>query len=105
VTWLITFPLLGVLIKGGIFGLSSVEIDKWGGLPLTLMLATNRILLSYPLSVIFALCRQSKLPVIQLELDIPFLLKLLFLPLHTVNVMKDERFYSMFLIDTFQIHL
>jgi len=60
------YPIVSfILIKGGIFGLSEVSTDKWGGLLLTLVIASVGIVLSFPLGIIFAFGRQSKLPVIQ----------------------------------------
>jgi general L-amino acid transport system permease protein len=50
---------------GGWFGLSEVTSDQWGGLPLTIMLATLGILLAFPLSVLVALGRRSSLPAIR----------------------------------------
>lgn len=46
-------------------GLSPVASDQWGGLPLTLMLATLSIGLAFPLAVLLALGRQSHLPAIR----------------------------------------
>ena len=37
---------------GGVFGLAEVGSDQWGGLPLTLLLATMGMLLALPLSLI-----------------------------------------------------
>ena len=56
---------MGVLMRGGIFGLSSVETTQWGGLPLTLLLSVFGLTIAYPLGVIFALGRQSKMPTIK----------------------------------------
>jgi general L-amino acid transport system permease protein len=50
---------------GGWFGLASVPTDSWGGLPLTIMLATFGIVLAYPLAVVVALGRRSDLPAIR----------------------------------------
>ncbi len=46
-------------------GLPLVETEKWGGLPLTLILSANGIVFSFPLAVILALGRRSELPVIR----------------------------------------
>ncbi len=53
------------LMKGGVAGLSVVETDRWGGLPLTMMLATVSLVISFPLAVVVALGRQSQLPAIR----------------------------------------
>jgi general L-amino acid transport system permease protein len=56
---------MGLLMRGGIFGLEGVESDKWGGIPLTLLLSVFGLTLAYPLGVLLALGRQSKLPVLK----------------------------------------
>jgi general L-amino acid transport system permease protein len=45
--------------------LTQVDTNLWGGLPLTLLLATVGIGLSFPLAIALALGRQSDLPVIK----------------------------------------
>ena len=64
--WLAGLIVMGVLMRGGLFGLVSVESTQWGGLPLTLLLSVFSLTLAYPLGVILALGRQSKLPIIKL---------------------------------------
>lgn len=63
--WLVALFTMGLLMKGGLFGLIPVESTKWSGLPLTLLLSFFGILASYPLGVVLALGRQSRLPVIK----------------------------------------
>jgi len=53
------------LMAGGKLGLSEVPSDQWGGLPLTIMLATLSIVFAYPLAILVALGRQSALPAIR----------------------------------------
>ena len=65
-TWIIGLVTMGLLMKGGIFGLPSVETDKWGGLPLTLLLSVFGLTAAYPLGVVLALGRQSRLPTIRM---------------------------------------
>ncbi len=60
--WIIGLFTMGLLMKGGIFGLRSVESTQWGGLPLTLLLAVFGLTAAYPLGVILALGRRSKMP-------------------------------------------
>lgn len=55
-----------IVLRGGIFGLKVVEVEQWGGLPLTIILAFIGIVCSYPLGIILALCRRSKMPVIRI---------------------------------------
>ncbi len=60
--WIIGLFTMGLLMKGGIFGLTSVESTQWGGLPLTLLLAVFGLTAAYPLGVILALGRRSNMP-------------------------------------------
>jgi general L-amino acid transport system permease protein len=60
--WIIGLFTMGLLMKGGIFGLTSVDSTQWGGLPLTLLLAVFGLTAAYPLGVVLALGRRSKMP-------------------------------------------
>ena len=57
--WLGTLVAIGVLMWGGVLGLTFVPQDEWGGLPLTLILATFGLALAFPLAVVVALGRRS----------------------------------------------
>jgi general L-amino acid transport system permease protein len=46
-------------------GLSTVGTNKWGGLLVTLFLGVTGIALAFPLSILLALGRRSKLPIIK----------------------------------------
>jgi len=59
--WITGLILMGILMKGGLLGLKSVETTQWGGLPLTLLLAVFGLTAAYPLGVVLALGRQSKM--------------------------------------------
>ena len=63
--WFVGLVVMAVLMRGGILGLSSIESTKWGGLPLTLLLSIFSLTLAYPLGVVLALGRQSKLPIVR----------------------------------------
>lgn len=63
--WALVVPAFFVLMGGGWFGLQPVPTDQWGGLPLTIMLATFGIVLAFPLAIVVALGRRSKLPAIR----------------------------------------
>ena len=63
--WIGVLALFFLLMGGGLFGLEPVRTDQWGGLPLTVMLATLSIFLAFPLSVLVALGRRSNLPAIR----------------------------------------
>ncbi len=65
VAWVAVFAVLYVLMRGGYFGLTPVETAQWGGLPLTLLLSTVSLVVAFPLAVLVALGRQSKLPAIR----------------------------------------
>ena len=54
-----------ILLHGNAFGLPLVETSKWGGLLLTLVISTVGIVLSFPIGVLLALGRQSRLPIIK----------------------------------------
>ena len=64
--WVAGLTAIGVLMWGGVLGLRYVENERWGGLTLTLLLATFGIALAFPLSIVLALGRRSELPVLRL---------------------------------------
>ncbi|NOY12715.1 MAG: amino acid ABC transporter permease [Deltaproteobacteria bacterium] len=63
--WSIGLIVMGTLMYGGIFGMPIVEPAQWSGLPLTLMLSFFGIVAAYPLGVLLALGRRSRLPAIK----------------------------------------
>jgi general L-amino acid transport system permease protein len=63
--WLIGVPAMWVLMRGGVLGMLYVGTERWGGLPLTLILSVNGIVLSFPLAILLALGRRSDLPAIK----------------------------------------
>jgi general L-amino acid transport system permease protein len=63
--WLLVMAFVFVTMHGGVAGMSVVETDRWGGLPLTVMVATLSIVLAFPLAVLVALGRRSKMPAIK----------------------------------------
>ena len=65
--WIGTLAVISVLMWGGIFGLKQVSEDYWGGLPITLILATFGLAFAFPLAVLVALGRRStKLPAVKM---------------------------------------
>jgi len=64
--WLLSLPIV-LIVLGGLrgTGLSPVPTTQWGGLMLTLLLAVVGIVASFPLGLVLALGRQSRLPVIR----------------------------------------
>jgi general L-amino acid transport system permease protein len=63
--WAAALALISVLMWGGVFGLSFVAQDRWGGLPVTLILATFGLAFGFPLGIVVALGRRSRLPAIR----------------------------------------
>ncbi|NYT67451.1 amino acid ABC transporter permease [Pusillimonas noertemannii] len=63
--WAVALACAGVLMWGGVFGLAHVENRLWGGLPLTLMLATFGVAGAFPLGVLLALGRRSEMPAVK----------------------------------------
>ncbi|SDO38109.1 amino acid ABC transporter permease [Desulforhopalus singaporensis] len=63
--WLVGLFVMGLLLKGGLFGLEPVESNNWGGLPLTLLLSVFGLTAAYPVGILLALGRQSKMAVIK----------------------------------------
>jgi general L-amino acid transport system permease protein len=63
---LVVFPVLAsILLYGGLFGLERVGTERWGGLLLTLVIASVGIAASFPLGVLLALGRRSALPIVR----------------------------------------
>ncbi len=60
------FPILIFLISGVEPILKLVKTNLWGGLLLTMLLAVVGITVSFPLGILLALGRQSKLPIVKL---------------------------------------
>lgn len=65
VMWASVVAIFFVLMGGGLFGLTPVRTELWGGLPLTVMLATLSIFLAFPIAILVALGRRGHLPAIR----------------------------------------
>jgi general L-amino acid transport system permease protein len=71
VLWIVVLGAFFILMYGSlfgkfdVFGLTQVTTDRWGGLPLTIMLSSLSILFAFPLAVVVALGRKSHLPAIR----------------------------------------
>ena len=63
--WAAVLALFFGLMFGGFAGLMPVPTDRWGGLPLTVMVATLSIVMAFPLAVVVALGRRSRMPAIK----------------------------------------
>ncbi len=57
--------ILGLTLIGGGLGLERVPPAQWGGLLLTMLMASFAILLSFPIGVLVALGRRSDLPLLR----------------------------------------
>ncbi len=65
VLWAVVLALFFTLMYGNTLGLSKVETDRWGGLPLTILLASLSMTLAFPIAMVVALGRRSNLPAIR----------------------------------------
>jgi general L-amino acid transport system permease protein len=63
--WVVVLGLVFLLMYGGVLGLAKVETDRWGGLPLTILLSTLSIIMAFPIALVVALGRRSNLPAIR----------------------------------------
>jgi general L-amino acid transport system permease protein len=63
--WVVVLALFFGLMYGNVAGLSKVTTDRWGGLPLTIMLSTLSIAMAFPLALLVALGRRSHLTAIR----------------------------------------
>jgi general L-amino acid transport system permease protein len=63
--WAVVLSLFFALMYGNVLGLSKVETDRWGGLPLTILLASLSMVMAFPIALVVALGRRSTLPAIR----------------------------------------
>jgi general L-amino acid transport system permease protein len=63
--WVALAIAVPVLMFGGVLGLKPVPSSQWGGLPLSFILSFVGLALGFPLGVVLALGRSSKLPAIR----------------------------------------
>ena len=63
--WLAVLGAYFTIMFGGVLGLSRVETDRWGGLPLTILLASLSIAMAFPIALLVALGRRSNMPAIR----------------------------------------
>lgn len=57
--WAGAMAVSSILMWGGVFGLHAIPEDQWGGLPVTMILATFGLSLGFPIGVLVALGRRS----------------------------------------------
>jgi general L-amino acid transport system permease protein len=58
-SWIATLALVYLLLGGGVLGLAHVPENRWGGLPVTLLLTASGLLLAFPAAILIALGRMS----------------------------------------------
>ncbi|NYT36203.1 amino acid ABC transporter permease [Allopusillimonas soli] len=63
--WIVALVVVAVLMWGGVLGLQYVSNDRWGGLPLTLILSTFGIAFAFPFGLLLALGRRSNMPAVK----------------------------------------
>jgi general L-amino acid transport system permease protein len=88
-------------LMGGGAGLVPVRSEQWGGLPVTLILAIFGIAFAFPLGVVLALGRRSKLPVVR-SLSVVYIEVVRGVPLITVLFMASVMF-ALFVPEGFRI--
>jgi general L-amino acid transport system permease protein len=88
--WVVSLPVTWIVLSGGAGWalLPPVESNLWGGLLLTLILATVSILLSFPVGVLLALGRRSSLPALRI-LSTAFIELVRGVPLVTIIFLAD----------------
>ncbi len=63
--WAVILSAFFVLMYGNVLGLSQVDTDRWGGLPLTILLSSLSLTMCFPIALLVALGRRSSLPAIR----------------------------------------
>ncbi|MEZ5637262.1 MAG: amino acid ABC transporter permease [Burkholderiaceae bacterium] len=63
--WIVMLAIFFTLMYGNVMGLEKVETDRWGGLPLTIMLSVLSMMMAFPIGMVVALGRRSSLPAIR----------------------------------------
>jgi general L-amino acid transport system permease protein len=63
--WVVVLAAFFTLMYGNTLGLTQVDTDRWGGLPLTILLASLSLVMSFPIALLVALGRRSSLPAIR----------------------------------------
>ena len=86
--WAGTLGACALLMFGGVFGLTYVETERWGGLPLTLILAAVGIVCAFPISIVLALGRRSEMPAVR-ALSVGFIELIRGVPLISVLFMAS----------------
>jgi general L-amino acid transport system permease protein len=86
---LVAFPVLAfALLVGGVLGLPYVPTEFWGGLLVTLVVASAGIAWAFPIGIVLALGRRSQMPVVRL-VSVGFIELVRGVPLITVLFMAS----------------
>ncbi|WXT99810.1 MAG: Inner membrane amino-acid ABC transporter permease protein YhdY [Catillopecten margaritatus gill symbiont] len=85
---IVIYPVIAFLLLYGGLGLEVIETHQWGGLMLTIVVATVGIVASFPIGILLALGRQSKMRVIRL-LSVVYIEFIRGLPLITILFMAS----------------
>jgi len=59
------FPFIAFFLLSGGLGMETVDSSDWGGLLLTLVLGITGIVASFPIGIVLALGRRSKMPIVR----------------------------------------
>ncbi len=90
VYFFVAFPILSYLLLSGApsLGLETVPTNLWGGILVTMLVATVGIVFSLPFGILLALGRRSKLPIVRLA-SVIFIEFVRGVPLITVLIMAN----------------
>ena len=90
VYFFVVLPILSFLLLSGapLLGLATVPTSLWGGILVTIVVATVGIVVSLPLGILLALGRRSDIPVVKL-LSVTFIEFVRGVPLITVLFMAS----------------
>lgn len=61
----IIYPIIAFFLLSGGFGLEVVKTDQWGGLLLTMVIASTGIVAALPIGILLALGRLSDMPIVR----------------------------------------
>jgi general L-amino acid transport system permease protein len=86
--WVLAFGVFFLLMRGGVFGLEAVGTERWGGLPLTVILTLIGIAASTPIGVLLALARRSSMGLVR-SLAVAYIELVRGVPLITVLFMAN----------------
>ena len=86
---LAVFPVLAViLLSGDVLGLMHIPTDMWGGLLVTLVISSTGIAAAFPIGIVLALGRRSRMPIVR-WLSVGFIEVVRGVPLITILFMAS----------------